>query len=196
MEYQKAIQEILRFKTAFDDINIERNEKIPHKLVGELGEFYVLDALQRNGFEDIQHKGGQSGYDIFLKSSGLRIEVKTSLAKNDGIFPKTDPEILTYGWTALKANQDTPKYDILIGVAIDESFANPNFYIFTRETIDQIDEIPLKRYSSVKKRIWLFADHQTYLQALEIKPKAITDFERHLNEHPEEFRDRWDILEQ
>jgi len=61
-DYSKAISAILRFKQTFDKID----PKIPRKLVGEIGEFYALQKFKKMGLQP-EHKGGQGGYDIYLK---------------------------------------------------------------------------------------------------------------------------------
>ena len=80
--YQKAIKCIIQFKR-----NIEKfDPKIPNKLVGEIGEFYVLCELEKRGFS-VEHKGGMAGFDILIENPDKRIEVRTSLLKNEGLYP-------------------------------------------------------------------------------------------------------------
>ncbi len=105
--YTKAIQEIIHFKKAFDKID----PKIPRKLVGELGEFYTLQKLEKLGMQP-EHKGGQGGYDIYLKDINKRIEVRTSLWKNEGVYP--DKTIRFWGWRVENRNQKKDeKFDYL-----------------------------------------------------------------------------------
>ena len=96
--YTKAIKTIINFKRAFDKIN----PKIPRKLVGEIGEYCVLQELKKQGFET-EHKGGHGGYDIYLKDIDKRIEVRTSLWKNEGVYP--DKTIRFWGWKVENRNQ-------------------------------------------------------------------------------------------
>lgn len=194
MQYDLAIQEIIRLKEAFDKIGIDRNTKIPKKLAGDLGELYVLYELQNMGFENIIHKGGQSGYDIHLKYNNIRIEVKTSFPKNDGIYPKEPYNIQFYGWTALRVKQVMPPYDILIGIALDESFKNPKFYIFTSDEVNRIGKVELKRYRAIKKKIHLFIDEKSYTGAVNSQPNLVTEFEKYINRNPTEFCNRWDKI--
>jgi len=70
--YAKAIKAILIFKRCFDDID----PKIPRKLlVGTIGEFYVLQILEKLDFL-LEHKGGQGGYDIYLKEIKKRLKLE------------------------------------------------------------------------------------------------------------------------
>lgn len=124
MNYKKAIEEIIRFKEAFD--SIEPNSKIPRKLVGELGEFYVLDKLNKLRLK-LTHKGGQAGFDILIENNRMKIEVRTSLLKNEGLYPEN---IRFFGWRVKNRNQKKDgKFDIMIGVALDETFKKPRFYM-------------------------------------------------------------------
>jgi len=161
-KYSELIKEIIRFKAAVDKIATTR---LPHKLLGELGEFYVIKKLQSLGFKNIVHKGGHSQYDILLKEQGIKIEVRTSLLKNEGVYPKG---IDFFGWRVKTKNQkDTKRFDILIGVALPDSFKRPKFYVFTNKETEKIDTVKGGRFSSITKKIHLFKN-------LEILKKAIS----------------------
>jgi len=105
-DYSKAIKSIISFKKTFDNID----QKIPKKLLGELGEFYVLQKLEKLGFQS-EHRGGQGGYDIYLKEVDKKIEVRTSLLKNEGVYP--DKTILFWGWRIENRNQKKLKNSII-----------------------------------------------------------------------------------
>ena len=68
-------------------------EKPSTFLVGLCGELLVKSKLLENGIPFISKGGGQAGFDIMLKN-GKKIEVRTSLLKNEGIYPK---DIMFYG---------------------------------------------------------------------------------------------------
>ena len=53
----------------------------------------VKSKLAENGIRFLS-KGGQAGFNIELKDSGKRIEVRSSLLKNEGIYPR---DIMLYG---------------------------------------------------------------------------------------------------
>jgi hypothetical protein len=188
-KYNKLIAEIIKFKEAVEDID---NTRLPHKLVGELGEFYVIKKLQSMGFSKIVHKGGHSRYDILLGNENLRIEVRTSLLKNEGIYPKG---INFFGWKIkTKGQKDEQPFDILIGVALPESFKKPTFYIFTHQETEKLDTISGGRFSNIKTKIHLFKDTETLMNALKAKPALVTKFERYINKYPEKFINRWDKI--
>jgi len=96
---QKAISAILRFKSTFDNIG---DPRVPHKLVGDIGEYYALQKLAKMGLQP-EHRGGQGSYDIYLRKIHKRIEVRTSLLKNEGTYP--DKTIRFWGWVVEKRNQ-------------------------------------------------------------------------------------------
>lgn len=185
--YQNAIDELLKFKDVFDGID----PRVPNKLLYAVGEFYVLKELEERGFNDIEHKGGQSGCDIRV-NNGKRIEVKTSRLKNDS-GPK---DIFYYGWKVQNKNQkNTDKFDTMVCVGLDNDFRNPKFYIFTNKEAFSVGETNHKRYTRIAKRILLFENEAAYEKALTSYPDIIVDdFEKYINEHPLEFKDKWDKI--
>jgi len=189
--YKKAIKGIVRFKEAFDSID----PKIPRKLVGELGEFYVLERLERLEdlrFKKLIHKGGQAGFDIHIEENDKKIEVRTSLPKNEGLYPGN---VRFFGWRVKNRNQKKEvKFDIMIGVALDETFRNPKFYIFTHEEAFLVQDVEIRRFKSVQKKIHLFESEESYKEAIRSKPELVTKYERYINKHQSEFLNRWDKI--
>lgn len=182
-----AIKTIIKFKKDFN--RIDPKSSIPRKLVGELGEFYAMERLKDNGFLPA-HKGGQGGYDIYLPDIDKRIEVRTSLLKNEGIFK--DPKMQFYGWRVQNRNQKKEqKFDYLIGVALDDKFLKPKFYIFTYKEAFSVGDVLIGRFNNVKKKISLFKNKVTFKKALEQNPKYVTKFERHINQNPKRFLEKW-----
>lgn len=180
-----AIRAILKFKRDFDRID----PKIPRKLVGEIGEFYAMQRLIDKGFLP-EHRGGQGGYDIHLADINKRIEVRTSLLKNEGIF--LDQTMRFYGWRVQNRNQKKrQKFDYLIGVALDDKFLKPKFYIFTYKEAFSVGDVLIGRFNNVKKKISLFENKTTFKKALKQKPKFVTKFERYINRNPKRFLEKW-----
>lgn len=191
-----AIREIIRFKKTFDKID----PRLPKKLVGDIGEFYVLDKLEDLGFDRLEHKGGQAGFDIYIVDIAKKVEVRTSLFKHEKIYPLGNSKYIHFfGWK-VKGKKEI-KYDILICVELDDNLTSPKFYIFNREDVNALEDInkendiKIGRFSSVQKKIHIFKDKQTYQKAIQIRPELITKFESYINEHLEEFQDRWDKIE-
>lgn len=190
IKYAKAIEAIIKFKKIFDNIN----PIISRKLLGEIGEFYVLRELDRHGF-DLEHKGGQSGYDIYIKNINKRIEVKTSLLKNEGEYPNRN-RIKFWGWKVENKNQKKRnKFDYLVCVALDNSFLKPKFYIFTHEQAFNVGDIPTGykgRFNNIKKKIHLFKNKRIYEEALKSeKSKLITPYEEKINQRQSQFLNKW-----
>jgi hypothetical protein len=182
--YKKAIKEILRFNEAFFDIN----PRVPSKLLGVLGEYYVLDKLEGFGYKDFVYKGGQSGYDILV--NGRRVEVRTSLLKNDGNYP----DVYFYGWKVQTKKQKKGKFDVLVCVALDKTFKKPKFYVFTSKEAFSVDDREIKRYPSLKKNIHLCESEKAYRAAIAAHLDFVTGFECYINEHPQEFENRWEKI--
>lgn len=185
--YQKAIKCIVNFKK-----NIEKfDPKIPNKLVGEIGEFYVLCELEKRGFS-VEHRGGQAGFDILIENLDKKIEVRTSLLKNEGLYPEN---IKFYGWRVKNRNQKKEeKFDMMIGVALDGTFTKPKFYIFTYKEAFLVDDVNIGRFKNVQKKIHLFENQIAYKKAVKSKPALVTKFERYINEHQSEFLDKWNKI--
>jgi hypothetical protein len=188
-KYKKLINEIIKFKKSVDKIDCSR---LPNKLIGELGEMYVIDKLLRLGFKNIKSKGGHSRYDIHLQDTDKRIEVRTSLLKNEGLYPKG---IDFYGWAVKRKKQKIgTKFDILIGIALSESFKRAKFYIFTHDETERLDNVSVGRFSNVATKIHLFKNANILKRAIKVKPMYVTKYERYINRNPEKFLNRWDKL--
>ena len=94
------------------------------------GELLVKSKLRENGIPFIP-KGRQTGFDSVLKASGKKVEVRSSLLKNEGIYPEG---IMFHGWKIKDWDKEV-KYDYLVCVAFDEGLTNQRFYIFTKERL-------------------------------------------------------------
>ena len=187
-DYTKAINAILKFKRTFDKID----PKIPRKLVAEVGEFYALQKLEKIGLQP-EHKGGQGGYDIYLRKNNKRTEVRTSLWKNEGVYP--DQSIQFWGWRVENRNQKkSEKFDYLIGVGLDEDFAKPKFYVFTYKEAFSVGDTLIGRFKNIKKKIHLFETKNAFQKALKLRPKLITAFERKINLKPSQFLGKWNKI--
>ncbi len=185
--YREAIEEILRFKKPFDRIA----PRIPKQLVGGLGEFYVLRKLEKLGLQP-EHKGGHSGYDIYL-ADDKRIEVRTSLWKNEGVYP--DKSIRFWGWKVESRNQKKQeKFDYLIGVGLTDDFSKPQFYIFTYKQAFSVGNTLIRRFSNIKKKIHLFENKRAYRKAIKLRPALVTPYERRINLKKSKFLNRWEKI--
>ena len=184
-KYLQAYQAIRRLA----ELLTELNEKAPTLLVGFCGELLVKSKLAENGIRFLS-KGGQAGFDIELKDSGKRIEVRSSLLKNEGIYPK---DIMFYGWR-IKDRDSEVKYDYLVCVAFDEELTNPRFYIFTRDEALQAGDVSIPRFKKVQKKLHLFRSVEEMERAIKERPKYVTEWERYVNLNSGKYEDRWEIL--
>lgn len=186
--YAKTINAIIKFKRAFDKID----PKIPRKLVGDIGELYALQQLEKAGLQP-EPKGGQSGYDIYLKKIDKRIEVRTSLWKNEGVYP--DKTILFWGWRVENRNQKkSEKFDYLVAVGLNDDFSKPKFYVFSYKEAFSAGDVHIGRFTNVKKKIHLFENATSYKKASKLNPELITPFERKINQNPAQFVDKWNKI--
>ena len=135
-------------------------------------------------------RGGQAGFDIELEDSGKRIEVRSSLLKNEGIYPK---DVMFYGWR-IKDEGKEVKYDYLVCVAFDEELANPRFYIFTKDEALQAGDVDIPRFKKVQKKLHLFRSIEEMEKAVRERPKYVTKWERKVNLNRSRYEDRWHIL--
>jgi hypothetical protein len=186
---KNLIKEILRFKQSVDKIDCS---KLPNKLIGDLGEMYVIDKLFKLGYKNIEPKGGHSRYDIYLHDTDKSIEVRTSLLKNENVYPKG---IDFYGWAVKRKTQKTDnEFDILIGIALSRSFKRPKYYIFTRAETGKLGTVKGGRFNNITKKIHIFNNETTLKRAIKAKPYQVTRYERYINRNPDKFLDRWDKL--
>ena len=79
----------------------------------------------------------------------------------------------------------------MVGVTIDETFKKPKFYIFTYEEAFLVDDVHMKRFPNVQKKIHLFENKEAYRKAKESKPEYVTNYERYINENYREFLNKW-----
>ncbi|MCX5709679.1 MAG: hypothetical protein NT088_02995 [Candidatus Omnitrophica bacterium] len=183
--YKRAIKEIIRFKSTFDALG---NSRVARKLVGDIGEYYVLRELEKRGFSP-DPKGGQAGYDIYLPNNDIRIEVRTSLLKNEGLFPK---EVQFYGWRVKNRGQKTDdKFDFLVGIALDNSFKKPKFYIFTHKEAFKVRDVNIGRFRNIQKKIAIFENAKAMKEAIKAKSKEVTPYEKYINRNQGQFLNKW-----
>ncbi len=187
-KWKWAIKTIIKFRKTF--LKIDKKERTPDRLCGLLGEYYVLRKLSKLGLKP-KHKGGQGGYDISLNGDKVKIEVRTSLLKNEGIYPKG---INFWGWAVKRKSQKEIKFDFLIAVALDKNW-KAKFYIFNRKEAVK-SNIKIPRYEkTIEKAVQLFENKTSYMGALKKMPsirknRCIVN----INSNPRKFLDRWDKI--
>jgi hypothetical protein len=184
LEYTDAYNAIKRLYESL----IASGEKFPPFLVGLCGELLVKSKLSENNIP-YTSKGGQAGFDIVLED-GRRIEVRSSLLKNEGIYSK---DVMFYGWR-IKDRGKEEKYDFLICVAIDEGLTNPKFYIFTKDEAMKAGDVNIPRFRKVQKKLHLFRTLEEMNKAIEERPNFVTEWEREVNKNQDKYKERWQIL--
>lgn len=185
-EYVRSINLIVDFKDAFSEIDT----RVSRKLVGILGELYVLAELEKRGYKP-KAKGGCGRCDIALPLTKMRVEVKTSLLKNEGLYDPRDIEF--YGFTV--EGKREPSYDYLICVCLDDTFTKPKFYVLTREEALSIDVVKIPRYKgTIRRKIHIFRSQQDFEKAVLSSPLLVTAKEREINQQWKKFRGAWNKL--
>ena len=185
MKYTQVYRVIRKLVDLLSDLN----EKTPTFLVGFCGEVLVKSKLIENGISFIS-KGGQAGFDILLQANRKKVEVRSSLLKNEGIYPKG---IMFYGWR-IKDRDKVEKYDYLICVALDNRLTNPRFYIFTREEAMKAGDVNIPRYKKVQKKLHLFRNLKEMEKAIQKRPDYVTEWEIYVNRNRSKYENRWEIL--
>jgi len=167
--------------------------RFPTFLTGLTGEYLVMAWLMKKGLK-FHPKGGQAGYDLELQG-GIKIEVRTSLLKDEGIFSK-EKKILNYGWRLKEKGRDV-KFDYVICVALDErNVENSKCYVLTKSEVEKAPSIEVGRFKKVEKRLWIYRDLQTMNEAKRDKPKYVPKWEENININKDKYllENRWSLL--
>ena len=185
--------------------------------IGKLGRLYVKNELYKRG-NNIEQKG----YFIYAKHTVKNnknidcvVKVSTSLFKSEGmhkIDKETYDKISTplfkrsrslypnevpyYGWTVKCENAKSKKFDYFVGVALDDDFTNPQFYIFTKEDISKIKDSCIPRFKNVQKKIQLYENNQSYEVIKNKYPESLTELDKELNENKSKFLERWNVIDE
>jgi len=185
-KYHEAYNAIRKLKETFTCVG----ERFPPFLVGLCGELLVKMKLAEKGIS-FKSKGGQGGYDIRLEN-GKKIEVRSSLLKNEGLYPK---DVRFFGWRIKKRGKEVG-FDYLLCVAFDDDLANPKIYLFTKEEALKAGDVEIPRFKGVQKKLHLFRSHQEMEKAVRYNPRIVSNWEVEVNKlkHEFEFEKRWEIL--
>jgi hypothetical protein len=191
-KYRQAIGEMARSQDALRAVDHEIAKRLLAKVVGDVGELHVMAELAERGLGSPMRRGPMAGFDILLNSDGPRVEVRTSLLKNEGLF---SGDIHFYGWTVTsRMRKGDCKFDVLIGVALHEPLRTAEFYIFTRREALSLQETRIPRFPSIERKINLFESEEAYERARSQKPRLVSEYEGYINLHRNEFLGRWDKL--
>jgi hypothetical protein len=164
-------------------------QKTPPSLPGLAGELSVKARLSELGIP-FQTKGGQAGYDILLtnREQQNHVEVRTSRPK------ALEGKANGHSWKVQKWKEKGVKFDFLVCVALDEELGNPQFYVFTREEALNARDQRKGQFTSVRKRIHIYASHEELRKAMTADPNAVAAWEQEVNLNKEKYRNRWQIL--
>jgi hypothetical protein len=191
-DYKNAVRLAQDFWSTLKDMKIK-----PPNIVGHVGEILVMRELIRKGiaFEPV---GGQAGYDLVLTDKPPntgRLEVKTSTLK--GWYGTWN-----YGWTIQRRGARKRNYNFLVCVGIHsliEALDGPEFFVFTGSEALSSQDVDLPGYSSVQKKLHVFAnldDFNHVAEKLEERGKGynITPWDRKVNKNLDDYRNAWDVL--
>lgn len=166
---------------------------LPTFLVGLAGEYLIMQKLTEKGLK-VHPKGGQGGYDLEL-SGGTKIEVRTSLLKDEGVFTK-EKKIRNYGWRLKDRNKDI-NFDFILCVELDQgNISASKCYVLTAKEVERAPPITVPRFKKVEKRLWIYRDLQTMKKAKRDKPEYVPPWEENINQNKNqyEFENRWKML--
>jgi hypothetical protein len=158
--------------------------RFPTFLVGTAGEYLVMSWLKEKKVK-FKPKGGQAGYDLELQG-GARIEVRTSLLKDEGLFSKEE-RIRNYGWR-LKDKGKEMKFDYVFCVALDKKkLDNSRCYVLTKDEAEKAPSLEFKRFKKVEKRLWIYVDLATMKKAKIDKPEYVPKWEEEINRNKDNY---------
>jgi DNA polymerase/3'-5' exonuclease PolX len=127
---------------------------------------------------------------------GVKIEVRTSLLKDEGIFSK-EKKILNYGWRLKDKNKDI-KFDYMVCVALDieRDIENSKCFVLTQQEVAEAPSIEISRFSKVEKRLWIFQDLDVMNEAKKDSPQYIHQWEENINRNKDQYllETRWKKL--
>lgn len=158
--------------------------------------------LQALGFK-IKPKGGFAPYYIKLSRLwdgspvSLRVEVRTSRWKNEGLLDLQGQPIFYWGWRVKSRGRPDPDCDYLVGVATPEDEeSDARFFIFTRSealtqpTLDPRDTIDVKP-DNVGKKIDFLGSLPAFERARQAAPRLFSSLEEMLHRGPDLFERAW-----
>ena len=93
-----------------------------------------------------------------------------------------------------KVIDNVEEFDFLVGVALEESFTKPKFYIFTHKEAFSVGDVDIGRFYNVQKKIHLFKNIKAMEKAIKAKPKYVTSYERYINKNRKKFLNKWDKM--
>lgn len=184
-----AIKESIRFRKRFKDLGNEYGF-VSKRILGDVGELYVIQKLKELGY-NFEPRGGHCGCDILLTDQNKKIEVRTSLLKNDGLYPRG---ILFYGWRILSEGGRRDKFDYLICVAMDDHYKAPKFYVFTSQEAMSVENVRIPRYTRIRKKINIFPSLRVLRLAVKAEPSLVTKKERYFNLNKRKYLNKWSKL--
>ena len=75
-----------------------------------------------------------------------------------------------------------------------KDFSDPQFYLFTKKELLQLQKVNMSRFKNVRRKIHLFPDTLTLKKAIAAKPEIVTWFERQINRKRNKYLNRWDVV--
>ena len=119
---------------------------------GYLGELLIKKKLEDEGLEVVHH-GNQSGYDLSIVNTDIKIDVKTSLPKDEFKWHKD-----YWGWALLHENKKKDiKASHIVCLGLKKNYS-PYFFIVI--PIERVGIFPrgIKQFSKVKHSLVVTPD--------------------------------------
>ena len=213
---KKLVSRGLELINSVREFSKDSDLKISNHLKGVFGELLVANEIMKMfSHNELEYKSGQSGCDLELKSKSgkiVKIEVKTSTLKNEGIIPqKSFPDegkVFFWGWRFREPKKDKKeKFDVAVLVALTEKEDNEKtklkwlpaeFFSFRAKDV-KLEEKNSRRFSNVKRSVILFerSEHVKKYRGGKISSKKnkpyyfssmIKNFDVLLNKEKEKFK--------
>jgi len=166
--------------------------------LGDWGEKLVLLRLRDHGFE-VEPRGGFGAYDIDARRPPddriIRVEVKTSKWKNEGLRDRDGGPLYYWGWLVKDRDRHELRFDFLVGVAeVARDIRGARFFIFSHaEAAAQpsLKPRPGVKPKNVEKKIDLFGSKVNFDRARASDLHLFSPLEEQLNTDPSQFEDQW-----
>jgi hypothetical protein len=146
---------IKRLRTIINDVNCKKMNL--SNIKGYLGELLVAQKLINEGHPIIQ-RGNQSGYDIEIPNSKIKIDVKFSTIKSE--VANCPPY---WGWALKHKNkQKEISCSHFVCVAVDENLEPLNYYIILASNLHNFPTSAIKQFKNVDHGCVLLQSHKKH----------------------------------
>jgi hypothetical protein len=162
MSLEKSID---RLKKVITDKNCKKMNLSNVK--GYLGELMVFDKLTKEGLS-LEQKGNQSGYDIGVLGTGIKIDVKLSTVKTEikGCPPY-------WGWALKHENKKRGlSATHFVCVALNDDFSVKEYYIIQAADYKKFPKSAIGQFGKVENGFTILKNERSIKDILDDKLKV------------------------